>query len=391
MKVLLVNQTFYPDNVATSQYVLDLARYLVQSGHCVSVITSRRAYEDKSNLFQPYEKFEGIDVFRVGGTYFGKRFIIGRLCDSLTFFLSLCLQIWKIEKPDKAVSFTSPPLLGVVVCFLGKVRGIPVTQWLMDMNPDIAIRLKMIGGKVAAILRKLFVWSLRHSHSIVVLDDYMKQVVLNYGVPEEKIQIISPWALEMDSDVSPTFKIDGKFVVLYSGNHSVAHPLETLLQASLKLKEDPNILFFFVGGGVRVEEVSQFKERHQLENVIQLKRVSRENLVSLFDAANLHVMIMGEGMSGLLHLSKLYSVLLSGHPFVFIGPKESHVVDLLHSKIEGHHIESGEVARLVQVILETNHLEASRKQEIYQKNREVIFKEYTLSQVLGKSMEQLLA
>jgi len=43
MKFLLLNQTFYPDVMATSQYLSELAVRLVERGHEVTVITSRRA------------------------------------------------------------------------------------------------------------------------------------------------------------------------------------------------------------------------------------------------------------------------------------------------------------------------------------------------------------
>ena len=41
MRVLLINQTFYPDVAATAQHGHDLARFLVAQGHEVSVIASR--------------------------------------------------------------------------------------------------------------------------------------------------------------------------------------------------------------------------------------------------------------------------------------------------------------------------------------------------------------
>jgi hypothetical protein len=46
MKVLLLNQCFYPDVVATSQHLTDLAIELVKSGHQVTVLASRRGYDD---------------------------------------------------------------------------------------------------------------------------------------------------------------------------------------------------------------------------------------------------------------------------------------------------------------------------------------------------------
>ena len=44
MKVLLLNQCFYPDVAATAQHLADLAVELAAGGHEVTVISSDRGY-----------------------------------------------------------------------------------------------------------------------------------------------------------------------------------------------------------------------------------------------------------------------------------------------------------------------------------------------------------
>src|SRR5437588_6430815 len=48
MKILLLNQAFHPDVVASGQHLTDLALALVQRGHAVTVVTSRRAYDNQT-------------------------------------------------------------------------------------------------------------------------------------------------------------------------------------------------------------------------------------------------------------------------------------------------------------------------------------------------------
>ena len=43
MKILILNQAFYPDVVSTAQHAADLAVKLVEEGHEVTVIAGRRA------------------------------------------------------------------------------------------------------------------------------------------------------------------------------------------------------------------------------------------------------------------------------------------------------------------------------------------------------------
>ncbi|MCP4067426.1 MAG: glycosyltransferase family 4 protein, partial [Phycisphaeraceae bacterium] len=47
MRILLINQVFYPDVAATAQHGHDLARDLVRNGHEVTAIASRSIYGKK--------------------------------------------------------------------------------------------------------------------------------------------------------------------------------------------------------------------------------------------------------------------------------------------------------------------------------------------------------
>jgi colanic acid biosynthesis glycosyl transferase WcaI len=51
MRVLLLNQCFYPDVMATAQQLTSLARGLAERGHAVTVIASDRGYDDPSHRF----------------------------------------------------------------------------------------------------------------------------------------------------------------------------------------------------------------------------------------------------------------------------------------------------------------------------------------------------
>ena len=71
MRVLLLNQTFYPDVAATAQYLTDLAVGLAGRGHQVTVITSRRGYDCPTDRFPTIETWKGITIHRVEATGLG--------------------------------------------------------------------------------------------------------------------------------------------------------------------------------------------------------------------------------------------------------------------------------------------------------------------------------
>jgi colanic acid biosynthesis glycosyl transferase WcaI len=120
----------------------------------------------------------------------------------------------------------------------------------------------------------------------------------------------------------------GKFVVMYSGNHSPCHPLDTVLEAARALRSEPDIMFVFVGGGIEFRKVADFAERHGLRNVQCLPYQPLEALAGSLSAADLHLVVMGDPFVGIVHPCKIYNVLAVGSPCLFVGPARSHVSEL---------------------------------------------------------------
>src|SRR5665213_504092 len=114
MKVLLLNQAFYPDIVSTAQHATDLARTLVAEGHQVVVVTSRRGYDDPSVRFPAAEVWQGIGILRIGCSGLGKGARWRRVADFGTFFVSCFFRLCLMPKFDVVVSMTSPPLISTL-------------------------------------------------------------------------------------------------------------------------------------------------------------------------------------------------------------------------------------------------------------------------------------
>lgn len=383
MKILLINQTFYPELLATSQQVTDLALFLSEKGHQVTVYTGRRGYEERRKIFKRKEDWRGVHIERVHSTGFGKTSVFRRILDSFSFDLMLLLKLLFSQKFDLVVSFTSPPLVGLLGSLFCQIKGGRAVQWLMDVNPDTAFEVGYISRNSPAgrFLNWAFDWTLKNSEDVVVLDRWMKERIKQHGVPDERITVIPPWSVidkNSTSIANPvgTFRkensLEGKFVILYSGNHSVVHPLDTILQSALKLQDDKDVVFVFAGSGLRTRDVKEFKKRHALNNILQLPWQTREALKDSFRTVDLHLIVMGQNMSGLAHTSKIYSILSSGVPYLFIGPTKSHVVDLLQQCPGGKHVENSDIGKFVQEVRWFKNLGGEAKTEMGRRNQEYL-------------------
>src|SRR5260370_40162273 len=100
MDILLLNQAFYPDVAATAQYAADLAVKLVERGHRVTVIASRRGYADPGLTFARSAKWRGIQILRCPTTAFGKEARWRRALDFASFFAPCALRLAVLPRFD---------------------------------------------------------------------------------------------------------------------------------------------------------------------------------------------------------------------------------------------------------------------------------------------------
>jgi colanic acid biosynthesis glycosyl transferase WcaI len=344
MKFLLLNQAFYPDLVSTSQHAQDLAKSLVAAGHEVTVVSSRRGYDDPSLRYCSLEVWQGVRILRIGCSGLGKSARWRRAVDFGSFFANCFLQLSVLPAFDVVLTMTSPPLISTLAAMFSQWKGGRLILWVMDLNPDEAVAAKWLGERsaVTRILEACLRYSLRRAEKIVVLDRFMKERIVCKGVAERKVEVIPPWSHDTsvcyDVDGRRTFRerhgLSNKYVVMYSGNHSPCHPLDTLLEAASRLADHRHVKFCFVGGGSEFSKVRAFAQDRNLPNIVCLPYQSLTDLSASLSAGDMHVVVMGDPFVGIVHPCKIYNILALGIPFVYIGPEKSHLVDILRLTAE---------------------------------------------------------
>ena len=360
MRILLLNQCFHPDTAATALHATDLARELTSRSHEVTVLTGRQAYGRPGLLFPAEEVSDGIRILRVSAPDFGKQSRWRRALSFACFLLATMARLGRLSGFDLVIAMTSPPLISYLAARYVQCRGGRLHLWVMDLNPDEAVAAGWLRADslVTRVLQRLLSHSLHCAERVVVLDRFMKKRIVDKGVPAENVSIIPPWSrgncVRHDPAGRVRFReehgLSAKFVLMYSGNHSPCHPLDTVLEAAARLRDEPRFAFCFVGGGSQHGRVRQFAEEQRLSNILCLPYQPEDKLSGSLSAADLHVVVMGDPFLGIVHPSKIYNVLALGVPILYVGPSESHVTDLAPPESHGawfYPARHGEVGRVV--------------------------------------------
>ncbi|MBV9679245.1 MAG: glycosyltransferase, partial [Acidobacteriaceae bacterium] len=126
MRVLLLNQFFWPDSAATSQLLTDLARGLAERGHEVHAICAEPGYalQDETNPPQA-------QVHRIPSVRF-VRGPLGRVASYASFFLGSAWRGLRVPRPDVVITLTTPPLLSLVGNLVQFLRRSKHFIWEMD-------------------------------------------------------------------------------------------------------------------------------------------------------------------------------------------------------------------------------------------------------------------
>jgi hypothetical protein len=337
LKILLLNQVFYPDVVATAQYLSDLAAALAARGHEVTVVSSRRAYEHPETIFPARETWRGVKILRIFSTRFGKKSKWRRAADFASFLFCSCVRLLFLPRHD--VALTTPPLISFLGAWRAKLWRARFCYWVMDFNPDEAIAAGWLRADsfVAKFLERLSRFSLCRADHIIALDCFMRDRIVAKGIAAKKVAVIPPWSqdgqIRFDAAGRDAFRakhaLTGKFVLMYSGNHSPVHPLVTLTRAADELRAEKDIVFCFIGGGSEFARIKKWAAETQNPQVLCLPYQPLAELSGSLSAADAQVVVMGDAMLGLVHPCKIYNILTVGAPVLYIGPESSHVTEIL--------------------------------------------------------------
>jgi colanic acid biosynthesis glycosyl transferase WcaI len=362
MRLIILNQFFYPDHSATSQLMTDLAESLVKQGVEVTAVSGRGRYNGGATLPARTE-YAGVRIRRAWATSCGKGSVLGRLTDYCTFYFGAALKLFSLPRHDLVMALTTPPLIGLLALAVCRLRRMRLVALVQDIYPDLGVVLGTFkrGSLTTRTLDWLNRLVLRQADRVIVLGDCMREVVaakLGAGA-EERIDVIHNWAdgaqispleAKEQNPFSATHQLGERFVVLFSGNFGRVNDFATPLAAARLLKDRPDILFLFIGDGAKAGEIKEFSRTHELKNVRLLPYQARTLLRFSLAAGHAHLVTLASGLAGMSVPSKTYGSLAAGRAILFVGDAQSSIARLINEHGCGAALATGESERLAQII-----------------------------------------
>ena len=276
------------------------AKELVARGFDVEVITGFPNYPG-GKLYKGYriklcqkKMIDGVLVTRVPLFPSHDKSKLGRIANYISFaFSSLLYGLFFAGRPDVIYVYHPPLTVGISASIIKLFRRVPVVLDIQDMWPDTLKATGMISnprllGFVSSICNVIYSYVTK----IVVLSPGFKNLLMDRGVPDSKIEIIYNWADEevlrnitgeMPEEIST---LEG-FKILFAGNVGLAQGLRVILDAALLLKDHPlKINFVILGQGLQLDDLKRRAKNLGLSNVKFLPAVGWNEVGNFLGAAD---------------------------------------------------------------------------------------------------------
>ena len=335
MKILIYSYNYHPEPIGIAPLMTELAEGLVQRDHEVRVVTAMPWYpgseiypEYKGNIYLTEEK-NGVKLQRCYVWSRPERSLKNRIFFEVSFAALSFSQAIRGWRPD--VIFLTIPGLPVCVpaTLLGWLYRRPIVLNLQDILPDAAVHVGLLTNeKLIKIFQNLEKFAYHNASKISVIADGFTKNLLTKGVEPQKIVEIPNW---VDINfIKPLSKennyfiqennLEGKFVVLYSGNIALTQGLETVIDAAVTLNNITEIVFVIVGEKKALAELEAYCQKQGANNVKLIPFQPREKLPEMLAAADVALVMQKKNVIAFNMPSKIQVLLASGRPIIASVP-----------------------------------------------------------------------
>ncbi|MCP4139322.1 MAG: glycosyltransferase family 4 protein [Chloroflexi bacterium] len=292
MHILIIHQAFAAINEPGGTRHHELARYLVQRGHRVTIIASPVSYiTGEAPLSSSGQIEEGITIRRAYVYQAHHKSFVHRVFAFISFMASSFFIGLKVKDVD-LIWGTSPPIFqGITAWALSRLKRIPFLFEVRDLWPAFAISVGVLkNGILIGASEWLERFLYRAADRVMVNSPGYVQHVKDLGA--KRVELVPNGAdaemfdpAQRGASFRQSHLLNDKFVVLYAGAHGFSNDLGLVLDAAKKVEGRP-IQIVLLGDGKEKAALQEKAKEMALQNVSFIDSVPKNEMANALAASD---------------------------------------------------------------------------------------------------------
>lgn len=356
MKVVFLTHYYPPEGNAPATRVHAMCKRWVAAGHDVTVITCAPnvpagvVYPGYENRWSHRETLDGVQVRRVWTFIAPNRGFLKRVLNYVSFVPTSVLAALRVPRPDVVIATSPQFFCGWAGVWTARLKRCPFVLEIRDLWPDSITAVGALReGWFPQLLLRYLQWlekrMYRAAAQIVTVGEGYREKLLEKGVADEKIQVISngvdstvfsprPPDAKMRSSVGAK---DGALLIGYVGTIGMAHGLEVIIRTALLLKARgiEDVRFVVIGDGAKRAALEQMAADKDCDSVVFVGRQPKDSIpawLASLDACLVH--LSDRELFRTVLPSKIFEAAAMGKPILLgVRGKAQEIIEAANSGI----------------------------------------------------------
>jgi len=405
MHIAIVTALYPPEPMVSATIAADLAFFLYQLGHKVTVLCPQPSrpmtvnYSGyRSNI--PLRNTEaGIEVIRLPSFSAPRSSITKRLAESLSFGFSVCSEFERIAPNQPDVLFVNawPMAAQFLIARYCYNRKLPVVMQIMDVYPESFV------NRLHPIVRSLFFKPLRaldkttvsYARFLSVISESMRQLfVTDRDVRDDQVFVIPTWQDELSFspsvDRTAAFRrygvSAGPITFLYLGNIGPVAGVEFLIDGFVRANLQQAQLVI-AGDGSKKASCIDLSNRLGARNIYFVSDPDVSSVSSIQSMADVCLLPMQSGSGTSSIPSKLSAYMFSAKPILATVDADSDTARAIEAGKCGWVGKAEDLEWLVRTMTEITTIPANLLEDLGRAGKQYALANYSKSVNLNKLAE----
>lgn len=298
--------------------MIDIANTFVDSGYEVSLITGRLV--QRNNTLDESVGLDRILKYR-------RNTIFSRLITWFVAITQILFKVWFRYKKHYLFIVSNPPMAPLIPLLCRNSYSLLIYDIYIEKPEEF--KFLNSNSLLVRLWKGCHSKVLKEADKLFTLTEGMSKKLEKYS-SGKKCEVVPIWT---DNDflkpVKPELNpfilenhLEGKFIVLYSGNIGASSNLEYLLDVA-SIIDSQNIIFLIVGDGIGKNALIRKVREMGLRNILLLPWQDVDIFAYSLAAADLSVVTLGNKSSENAIPSKLYNYMSVGVPVLCLADTES--------------------------------------------------------------------